>query len=227
MWIKKNNEHRPLTDGYQHKGLRRKLVEKLVNKGINNEAVLQAIGRVPRHIFFDQGFLRHAYEDKAFPIGDGQTISQPYTVAFQSTLLNSKPQQKVLEVGTGSGYHCCVLLEMKLQVFTIECRRSLHEKARKVLHELGYYPHLFHGDGSLGLAKYAPYHAIIVTAGAPQVPRALLEQLKVGGRLIIPVGKEQSQEMLRVVRTSKDSYQTERFQKFRFVPLVGRDGWRS
>lgn len=201
-------------------------MEHLSAKGIRNPTVLRAIGRVPRHFFFDQGFLSHAYEDKAFPIGEAQTISQPYTVAFQSALLDCQPHQRVLEIGTGSGYQCCVLLEMEARVFTVEYHRSLYEHARSLLRRMGYYPHFFHGDGSVGLRQHAPYDAIIVTAGLPRPPAALLAQLRVGGRLVAPVGGRRSQEMHRIWRTSEHNYTTERFGQFRFVPLLGKEGWQ-
>ena len=158
------------------------------DKGIRDERVLQAIEEIPRHYFFEKAFLEHAYQDKAFPIGEGQTISQPYTVAYQTELLELKPSDKVLEIGTGSGYQCCVLLKITPQVYTIEYNKVLYNKALKAFPDLRKNPHPFYGDGSEGLATHAPYDKIIVTAGAPAVPRSLLLQLKPGGILVIPVG---------------------------------------
>src|SRR6186713_1523959 len=166
-----------IEDNYKQRGLRNKLVKKLRLKGIKDERVLEAIGKVPRHVFFDDALLGHAYEDKAFPIGEGQTISQPFTVAFQSEKLEVKPGDKILEIGTGSGYQACVLLEMGARVYTIEYNRVLYERTRDFLPQLGYKPFFFHGDGSRGLPAKAPYDKIIVTAGAPVVPQALTDQL--------------------------------------------------
>lgn len=214
-------------DTYRHKGLRRALVETIRQKGIKDERVLRAIGTVPRHYFFDPAFIEHAYEDKAFPIGQGQTISQPYTVAFQSELIKAKPGDRVLEVGTGSGYQACVLLEMGCEVITIEYNKVLYERTRKFLPQMGYKPKFFQGDGSLGLASYAPYDAILVTAGAPVVPKALVEQLKIGGRLVIPVGDKRQQKMIRLTKTKENTLEKEEFSGFSFVPLLGNEGWAS
>jgi protein-L-isoaspartate(D-aspartate) O-methyltransferase len=202
-------------------------VETIRHKGIKDERVLQAIGTVPRHYFFDPAFIEHAYEDKAFPIGEGQTISQPYTVAFQSELIKAQPGDRILEVGTGSGYQACILLEMGCTVFTIEYNRVLYERTRKFLPSMGYNPRFFHGDGSLGLPSYAPFDAILVTAGAPVVPKALLNQLKVGGRLVIPVGDKRVQRMLRFTKTGENAVEKEEFTGFSFVPLLGNEGWAS
>jgi protein-L-isoaspartate(D-aspartate) O-methyltransferase len=214
-------------DTYRHKGLRRALVETIRQKGIKDERVLSAIGTVPRHFFFDPAFIEHAYEDKAFPIGEGQTISQPYTVAFQSELIKGKPGDRILEVGTGSGYQACVLLEMGYEVFTIEYNKVLYERTRKFLPKMGYKPRFFQGDGSLGLASYAPFDAILVTAGAPVVPKALVEQLKIGGRLVIPVGDKRLQKMVRLTKTKENTLEKEEFTGFSFVPLLGNEGWAS
>lgn len=214
-------------DSYLHKGLRRKLIKILRDKGINDEAVLEAINRVPRHIFLDNAFLEHAYQDKAFPIGDGQTISQPYTVASQTSLLKLEPGMKVLEIGTGSGYQCSVLLEMGVNVFTIEYHKSLFEKAKQMLQSLGYKAQFFCGDGSEGLPRFGPYDRILATAGAPYVPQKLLEQLKVGGILVIPVGDQKTQKMLRLTKVSEKEIIQEECGDFRFVPLVGKDGWNA
>lgn len=214
-------------DSYKHKGMRRSLVRKLREKGIQTESVLDAIGRVPRHFFFDDIFVEHAYQDKAFPIAEGQTISQPYTVAFQSELLDLKPGDKVLEIGTGSGYQCCVLLEMGVKVVTIEYIELLSLTAQKALNAMGYSPEFIIGDGTKGNKKHAPYDGIIVTAGAPSVPDMLVEQLKIGGNLIIPVGDLKQQKMLRITKQSKDKVIQTEFTNFSFVPLVGEQGWKS
>ncbi|MBC5773424.1 protein-L-isoaspartate(D-aspartate) O-methyltransferase [Pontibacter sp. KCTC 32443] len=215
------------TDLYKHKGMRRGLVQQLRQKGIRDERVLAAIETVPRHFFFDKAFVEQAYQDKAFPIGEGQTISQPYTVAFQTELLRLKPTDKVLEIGTGSGYQCCVLLQITPNVYTIEFNKPLYEKARRFFTKYGLKPYTFHGDGSEGLPMHAPYDKIIVTAGAPVVPRSLLKQLNVGGILVIPVGNESSQKMLRITRTSETGFEQEEFADFKFVPLLGREGWNA
>lgn len=213
-------------DSYRHKGMRRALVRLLTEKGIRDPRVLEAIMRIPRHFFFEKAFLEHAYQDKAFPIGEGQTISQPYTVAFQTELLNLKPGDKVLEIGTGSGYQCCVLLEMGVKVYTIEYIQKLHERSKAMLGYMGYSGALFvHGDGSRGLPSYAPYDKIIVTAGAPTVPHALLQQLRIGGVLVIPVGDEKEQKMLRLTKESSNKIRKEEFSGFSFVKLRGAQGW--
>jgi protein-L-isoaspartate(D-aspartate) O-methyltransferase len=204
---------------------RKALVKALQGKGIFDNAVLEAIGRVPRHKFIDSGLHHRAYEDCALPIAMRQTISQPYTVARQSELLQVKPGDKVLEIGTGSGYQCAVLLEMQCRVFSIERHRELYEMTRKRLREMGYKAELKCGDGTLGWSAYAPYDAIIVTAGAPVVPEALKQQLAIGGRLVIPVGDEKEQTMMRIIRTSEDRWEEQSFAGFKFVPLIGKDGW--
>lgn len=214
-----------LEDTYKHRGLRNKLVKKLEQKGIKDTRVLQAISKVPRHFFFEDALLPHAYEDKAFPIGEGQTISQPYTVAFQSEKLEVQPGMKVLEIGTGSGYQACVLMEMGAVVYSIEYNKKLFEKTKAFLPVLGYKPFLFQGDGSKGLPPKAPFDRIIVTAGAPVVPTALVEQLAEGGILIIPVGDRDSQKMLRI-RKQKGKLVQETFDNFAFVPLLGEQGWK-
>jgi protein-L-isoaspartate(D-aspartate) O-methyltransferase len=215
-----------LEDNYKQRGLRNKLVKKLIEKGIKDERVLAAIGRVPRHVFFENALLDHAYQDKAFPIGEGQTISQPYTVAFQTEKLEIKQGDKILEIGTGSGYQACVLLEMGAKVYTIEYNRKLYETARDLLPHMGYKPFFFHGDGSKGLPQKAPYDKIIVTAGAPVVPQALTDQLADGGILVIPVGDREKQRMLRI-RKKNGKLLTEELDTFAFVPLLGEQGWRT
>lgn len=213
-------------DTYRHRGLRQKLVKKLAEKGIKDERVLAAIQKVPRHVFFENALLEHAYQDKAFPIGEGQTISQPYTVAFQSEKLEIKPGDKVLEIGTGSGYQACVLVEMGARVYTIEYNRKLYETTRELLPQMGYKPYFFYGDGSKGLPAKAPFDKIIVTAGAPIVPSALTEQLTEGGILIIPVGDREKQVMLRI-RKKQGELLREEFANFAFVPLLGESGWKK
>jgi protein-L-isoaspartate(D-aspartate) O-methyltransferase len=213
------------TDSYRHRGLRRTLVEELRRKGIRDERVLAAIGTVPRHLFFDPAFQAHAYQDKAFPIGEGQTISQPYTVAYQTELLDLRPHDQVLEIGTGSGYQCCVLLELTPHVCSIEYQPVLFERTRKRMAALHRSAQLFCGDGSLGLPQHAPFDKILVTAGSPTIPRPLLRQLRVGGALVIPVGDAHSQRMMRVVRESEEEFSRQVFEEFRFVPLLGQAGW--
>ncbi len=214
-----------LVDNYREKGARKKLVELLREKGIADEKVLKAIGKVPRHYFFDETFWTQAYKDIAFPIGDGQTISQPYTVAYQTELLNIKPGDKVLEIGTGSGYQTCILLELGAKVFTIERQENLYKRTSQVLPHIGYHAEFYYGDGSKGIAEHAPFDKIIVTAGAPMVPEIMLKQLKIGGILVIPVGDENSQKMITVIRVSEKDYERISLDTFRFVPLVGEKAW--
>ena len=213
-----------IEDNYKQRGLRVKLVEKLMKKGIRDKAVLKAIGKVPRHVFYDDALLSHAYEDKALPIGQGQTISQPYTVAFQTEQLEIKPGDKVLEIGTGSGYQACVLLEMGARVYTIEYNRKLYQATREFLPQLGYNPFFFFGDGSKGLPVRAPYDKIIVTAGAPSVPDALISQLADNGILVVPVGNRDKQMMLKITKKG-DTLIRKEFDFFSFVPLLGEKGW--
>lgn len=212
-------------DNYKQRGLRNKLVKKLRLKGIKDDLVLGAIGKVPRHVFFDDALLNHAYEDKAFPIGEGQTISQPYTVAFQSEKLEIKPGDKVLEIGTGSGYQAAILMEMGAKVYTIEYNKKLYEKTKEFLPLLGYRPYFFYGDGSKGIPAKAPFDKIIVTAGAPVVPQALLDQLADNGILIIPVGDRDKQKMMKITK-SNGKIKKEEYDNFAFVPLLGEQGWR-
>lgn len=214
-----------MEDSYKHRGMRKALVKKIADKGIKDKKVLDAIGKVPRHFFFDNALIGHAYQDKAFPIGEGQTISQPYTVAFQTEKLNVKPDDKILEVGTGSGYQACILLELEAKVYTIEYNKVLYERTRKFLPKMGYNPYFFQGDGSKGLPAKAPFDKIIVTAGAPSVPKSLIEQLKPGGVLIIPVGDDQTQKMLRITKVDEKKIKKETFDYFSFVPLRGDEGW--
>ena len=216
-----------LTDSYKHKGMRKGLVKLIREKGIRDERVLQAIGEIPRHFFFEKAFLEHAYQDKAFPIGEGQTISQPYTVAYQTELLELKETDKVLEIGTGSGYQCWVLLMITPHVYTIEYNPVLFQKSEKLFKFLHLRPHTFLGDGSQGLSQHAPYDKIIVTAGAPVIPKTLLSQLSINGVLVIPVGDASVQKMMRVVRVGPDEFTREEFSNFKFVPLLGKSGWNS
>jgi protein-L-isoaspartate(D-aspartate) O-methyltransferase len=215
-----------LEDNYRQRGLRNKLVKNLKKKGISDERVLDAISKVPRHVFFDDALLGHAYEDKAFPIGEGQTISQPYTVAFQTEKLEIRPGDKVLEIGTGSGYQAAILVELGARVYTIEYNRRLYETAREFLPRMGYNPYFFYGDGSKGLPAKAPFDKIIVTAGAPIIPKALTDQLAEGGILIIPVGDRERQRMLRIRKINGKLIQEE-FENFAFVPLLGEQGWKN
>jgi len=212
-------------DNYREKGARKQLVGLLCKKGIEDESVLKAIGKVPRHFFFDETFWVQAYKDIAFPIGEGQTISQPYTVAYQTQLLNIRKGDKVLEIGTGSGYQCCILLELGAKVYTIERQEKLFERTIHVLPKMGYHPDFILGDGSKGEPKYAPYDKIIVTAGAPTVPEELLKQLKIGGLLVIPVGDEESQRMITVLKVGENDYEKIVLDAFRFVPLVWYKAW--
>ena len=214
-----------LVDSYREKGARKKLVELLRERGIADDNVLRAIGKVPRHYFFDETFWKQAYKDIAFPIGDGQTISQPYTVAYQTELLHIKTGDKVLEIGTGSGYQTCILVELGAQVYTIERQENLYNRTKQVLPHMGYMAEFFYGDGSKGIAQHAPYDKIIVTAGAPLVPEILLKQLKIGGILVIPVGDEKSQKMITVLRVSENDFERFVLDTFRFVPLVGEKAW--
>jgi len=213
-------------DNYREKGARKRLVEVLRKKGIADERVLEAIGKIPRHYFFDETFWTQAYKDIAFPIGEGQTISQPYTVAYQTELLHIQNGDKVLEIGTGSGYQTCVLLELGARVYTIERQEKLFERTRFVLpNKMDYKAHFFCGDGSIGIAAHAPYDKIIVTAGAPMVPGVLLKQLKIGGMLVIPVGNENAQKMVTVMRVADNDFEEMILDTFRFVPLVGDKAW--
>jgi len=212
-------------DNYKQRGLRNKLLKNLITKGISDERVLQAIGKMPRHVFFDEALLGHAYEDKAFPIGEGQTISQPFTVAFQTEKLEVKEGDKVLEIGTGSGYQAAILIEMGAKVYTIEFNRKLYEKTKDFLPTLGYKPFFFFGDGSKGIPAKAPFNKILVTAGAPVIPTALLDQLADDGILIIPVGDREKQKMVKI-RKTKGKLIKEEFDYFTFVPLLGEQGWK-
>jgi len=207
-------------DSYRHKGLRKKLIEEVQAKGIRNEEVLDAMDRVPRHLFMDSSFINFSYTDKAFPIAAGQTISQPYTVAFQTELLEVSRHMKVLEVGTGSGYQCAVLLELGARVYTIERQRQLFLDAQKTLGPLNYKPVFFYGDGYEGVPSYAPFDRILVTAAAREIPQNLLDQLAIGGILVVPEGGQAGQKMIRVVRESEDQFNRSEHGYFSFVPLL-------
>jgi protein-L-isoaspartate(D-aspartate) O-methyltransferase len=206
---------------------RQGLVDKLRKKGIKNERVLDAINHVPRHVFIDTALEDRAYKDSALPIGMGQTISQPYTVARQTELLEVFPGEKVLEIGTGSGYQAAILSELGAKVYSVERHKKLYEKAQDVLRELGYSIQMKLGDGTLGWSAYGPYDAIVVTAGAPVLPEDLVQQLNVNGRLVVPVGNDKKQEMIRVLKVRENEFEQERYRDFKFVPLVGEKGWKD
>ena len=212
---------RVLSDTYRHKGLRKQLVDQIRKKGITDERVLQAILHIPRHFFIDSAFDKIAYEDRAFPIAEGQTISQPYTVAYQTQLLEVKPYEKVLEVGTGSGYQACVLAYMGAQVYTIERQKQLYDLCKQFEY-LRNFPGIryFYRDGYQGLPTYAPFDKIIVTAAAPTIPEKLLEQLKPGGKMVIPVGEGSVQQMVRISKDLSGQLHEETFDNFSFVPLL-------
>lgn len=213
---------RPTEDTYRHKGLRKKLVQGIQAKGITDERVLDAILEIPRHFFLDSAFDEVAYEDRAFPIGEGQTISQPYTVAYQSQLLEIKRFEKVLEIGTGSAYQAVVLAEMGAQVYTIERQKNLFE-ANKKFELLRKYPTIkfFYGDGYEGLPTYAPFDKVIITAAAPDIPQKLIDQLKIGGMMVIPVGAGDVQQMKRITKLDNGALKEEVFDRFSFVPMLG------
>ena len=209
-----------MVDSFKHKGLRNKLVEELSNKGIKDVKVLDAISKVPRHLFMDSSFIHHAYQDKAFPIGSGQTISQPFTVAYQTQLLEINKGDKILEIGTGSGYQAAVLCEMGAKVFTIERIRELYRKTSAFLPSINYFPKkMIYGDGYQGYEKEEPFDGIIVTAGASKIPEKLLLQLKIGGRMVIPVG-ENTQKMVLYLKKSASEFDIENFGDFQFVPML-------
>ncbi len=215
-----------LEDNYRHKGLRKQLVEQLRAKGISDEAVLSAINKVPRHIFLDSSFVELAYQDKAFPIGSGQTISQPYTVAFQTQLLHVGKGMKVLEIGTGSGYQACVLAAMGAKVFTIERQRNLFFKTKEVIGQLSFRVKAFLGDGYDGLPNHQPFDRVIITAGAPDIPEALTQQMKPGGIMVIPMDNAEGdgQIMLKVTKKEDGTLKREAFGDFKFVPMLKEIG---
>lgn len=209
-----------MKDTAKHQGLRNQLVKLLQEKGITDKNVLNAINKIPRHLFLNSSFEDYAYQDKAFPIGSGQTISQPYTVAFQSQLLEIKKDDKILEIGTGSGYQTAVLYLMGAKVFSIERQNELFKQTSVLLPKLGIRPkHLSFGDGYKGLPNHAPFDSIIVTAGAPIIPKPLMAQLKIGGRLVIPVG-DKNQIMTMLIRKNETQFEKHEFGDFKFVPLL-------
>ena len=209
-----------MEDSFQHKGLRKQLAETVRKKGIKDERIIEAINKVPRHLFMDSGFISFAYKDKAFPIGAGQTISQPYTVAIQTQLLQIQKNDKVLEIGTGSGYQAAILLELGAKVYTIERQRELFLKAQSILPKIGYFPNFYFGDGNKGLSAYSPFDKIIITASAKKIPEELLKQLKTGGRMVVPVGKQGGQEMVLIEKIGEDEYKKTKHGYFVFVPLL-------
>lgn len=217
---------RKYEDTYRHKGLRKKLMDVLKDKGITDDNVLAAMNNIPRHFFLDSAFDEIAYEDRAFPISEGQTISQPYTVAYQTQLLQVKPFDKILEIGTGSIYQATVLAEMGAKVFTIERQKVLFEKTKNYIFKTTY-PNLkfFFGDGYEGLPTFAPFDKVIITAAAPFIPPKLIEQLKAGGKMVIPLNEGEHQRMLRITKNEESGTTEEAFQNFSFVPmLTGKQG---
>ncbi|TAL41545.1 MAG: protein-L-isoaspartate(D-aspartate) O-methyltransferase [Chitinophagaceae bacterium] len=212
---------KPTEDTYRHKGLRKKLVDGIRNKGITDEKLLAAVSNIPRHYFLDSAFDEVAYEDRAFPIGEGQTISQPYTVAYQTQLLEVKPFEKVLEIGTGSAYQACVLAEMGVQVYTIERQKKLFD-SNKLFTYLKKYHNIkfFYGDGYEGLPTFAPFDKILITAAAPEIPEKLIDQLKPGGMMVIPVGSGDVQQMMRITKMDSGAVKQEVFDHFSFVPMM-------
>lgn len=209
-----------MLDTYKHKGLRKQLVQLLKSKKITSQKVLNAIENVPRHFFMDTAFLGFAYDDKAFPIGADQTISQPYTVAFQTELLELQKTDKVLEIGTGSGYQTCVLCELSSKVFSIERQKLLFDKTSLLLKNMPYQAKLFFGDGYKGLPSFAPFDKILITCGAPEIPETLTKQLKVGGIMIIPVGEGEKQTMVKIERLADSEFKKTEHGSFRFVPML-------
>ena len=208
-------------DSFLARGKRQKLIDGLRKKGIKDENVLEAMNRVPRHVFMDNAFLHHAYQDKAFPISAGQTISQPYTVAVQTELLEIKKHDKVLEIGTGSGYQAAILVEMGARVYTIERQKELYGRAQKILTKLGYDAHFFFGDGYKGKPQYGPYDAVLITAAISEIPADLIEQVKPGGCIVAPVGGSQSQVMTRIKKTTGGELEKSTHGLFVFVPMLG------
>lgn len=210
-----------MNESHRHKGLRKKMISILEAKGIKDKKVLEAMGRVQRHAFLDKAFLEIAYEDRAFPIGDGQTISHPYTVAYQTQLLEIQQGDRILEIGTGSGYQAAVLAEMGANVYSIERIKKLYDKTKPILKELKYRNIMcFYGDGFVGIPELAPFDKIIITAAAPEIPEAILKQLKVGGILIIPYGEGEQQQMLKITRVSEFEFEQKTLDTFSFVPML-------
>jgi len=209
-----------MEDTFKHKGMRKKLVDELEQMGISDKNVLEAFYKVPRHFFLDLAFVNQAYSNMAFQIGEGQTISHPYTVTFQTQLLQLQPKEKVLEIGTGSGFQTCVLCELGVKVFSVERQRNLFLKTKPLIQKLGYTAKLFYGDGYQGKPSFAPFDKILVTCGAPFIPTELLKQLKVGGILVIPIGDGEKQIMTKIVKHGEDDYSKEEFGDFSFVPML-------
>ncbi len=212
-------------DNFKHQGMRKKLIDQLRSKGIDNEDVLSAMMKVPRHFFLDLAFLNQAYSDHAFQIGAGQTISQPYTVAYQTSLLNIKKGEKVLEIGTGSGYQTSVLFELGAKVFSIERQKELFDRTKDLLPAMNYSPKLFYGDGYKGLPGYAPFDKVLITCGAPFVPEELVKQLKVGGIMVIPVGAGEVQIMNLITKISETEIEKKELKNFKFVPMLENKEW--
>lgn len=209
-----------MQDTFKHQGLRKQLINELREKGISSEEVLKAFDKVPRHYFLNSAFEMQAYSNMAFQIGSGQTISHPYTVAFQTELLEIKRREKILEIGTGSGFQTSILCEMGAKVFSIERHKELHLKAKTILQQLGYTPRLSFGDGFKGWESFAPFDKIIITCGAPYVPEALLNQLKVGGWMIIPIGEGEEQVMKKITKVADNSFEEQEYGVFKFVPML-------
>jgi len=210
-----------MIDNYRHKGLRKQLVQIVADKGITNNKVLEALNSVPRHLFLDKAFEEQAYKDKALPILSGQTISQPYTVAYQTELLDPQPTDKILEIGTGSGYQAAVLSHLGKKIYSIERHQELYKHTANLINQLGYTSvRTLYGDGYLGSPRFAPFDKILVTAGATFVPPALLEQLAIGGYVVIPSGKSDIKKMKRIVKTGVESYEEQVYGEFRFVPFL-------
>lgn len=209
-----------MQDTFKHKGMRRQLISELREKGISDERILDAFDAVPRHFFLDLVFEQQAYSNQAFQIGAGQTISHPYTVAFQTNLLEIEKGDKILEIGTGSGYQTCILCEMGAKVFSIERQKELFLKAKKIIHHFKFNPRLTYGDGYKGMPAFAPFDKVIITCGAPEIPQALIDQMRVGGIMIIPVGEGRDQIMKRVIKISEKEVQVDEFGTFSFVPML-------
>jgi protein-L-isoaspartate(D-aspartate) O-methyltransferase len=209
-----------MQDTFKHKGMRRQLLTELRQKGISDEKILNAFDAIPRHLFLDLAFINQAYSNMPFQIGAGQTISHPHTVAFQTQLLDLKKGDKVLEIGTGSAFQTCILCQLGAKVFSIERQKELYLKAKHIVQSFNFNPKLFYGDGYKGQKSFAPYDKILITCGAPFVPQALLEQLKIGGVLVIPVGDLDSQQMIRITRTDETNFKEEKFGEFSFVPML-------
>ena len=209
-----------MLDSFRHKGLRKQLVDVLKKKGISNSKILEGINSIPRHLFIDNAFVNFAYRDQAFPIGSEQTISQPYTVAFQTQLLDPQPYEKILEIGTGSGYQTSLLLFLESDVYSIERQRKLYLKTKSFLPKLGYKCHLIYGDGYKGLPKFAPFDKILITCGAPSIPFNLINQIKIGGKIVVPIGDSSNQVMHLIERISEKEIKTTKHGDFLFVPML-------